>query len=167
MNDDQPFFRFNPRAYDRAFERSEDVCDVCSRPCVWKYAASVYTAGEAPTVCARCIADGSLGRFLGDARFQLHDIMVDDAEPALEDELLRRTPGVHSFNPYVWPVLDGKPLAFVGYGEDEALIVLPQVQAAIEEAFQDLGWSFEGPTPYALIFKELGGDRYCAVVDLD
>lgn len=148
-------------------ERRVESCDVCSRPCVWRYAGALYVAGDRPTVCARCIADGRLAAYLGDRPFQLHDVFLDDADPALEDEVLRRTPGVSCFNPFVWPVLDGTPLAFVGYGEDEALIALPEVQAAIGEASRELGWTFDGPSPYALVFRELDGPRYRAVVDLD
>lgn len=167
MSGDRPDFRFNAVAYDHAFEASEESCGVCSRPCVWKYTGIIHTAGDAPTVCARCIADGRLGSFLGDRRFQLHDVFLDEADPALEEEVLRRTPGVASFNPFVWPVIDGKPLAFVGYGEEEGLLALPGVQAAIAEAFRELGWTFEGSSPYALVFREIDGPLYRAVVDLD
>ena len=169
MGDDKPYFRFNPNACSvgREFEASDGICDVCNSPCVWVYKGGIYTGGEEPTVCARCIADGRLATYLNDAHFQLHDIDVDDVDPALEDELLRRTPGISSFNPFPWPVLDRKPLAFLGYGEDERLLSEPDVVTAIEEAFKELGWEFEGPTPYALIFKEVDGKRYRAVVDLD
>lgn len=167
MGDDHPHFRFNPVAYRQAFEASEERCDVCARACVWKYSGALYMAGDRPAVCARCIADGRLATFLGDRPFQLHDVFLDDADPALEDEVLRRTPGISCFNPFLWPVLDGRPLAFVGYGDDAALIALPEVQAAIGDAFVDLGWTFDGPTPYALVFRELDGPRYRAVVDLD
>lgn len=167
MTENKPHFRFNPVAYEHAFEASEESCGVCSRACGWKYSGVVYMAGDPPTVCARCIADGRLAAFLGDRHFQLHDVSLDDADPELEDEVLRRTPGVSSFNPFAWPVLDGEPLAFVGYGEDEALIALPEVRAAIGEAFQELGRTFDGPSPYALVFKALDGPLYRAVIDLD
>lgn len=167
MSDDKPYFRFNPAAYRNVFEESEERCDVCLRLCGWKYRGGIYMAGDCPTVCARCMADGRLAAFLGDARFQLNDRVEDGADPALEDEVLRRTPAVECFNPFEWPVLDGRPLAFVGYGEDEALIALPEVQAAIGEAFGALGWTFDGPSPYALVFREIDGPRYVAVVDLD
>ncbi len=169
MSEEQPYFRFNPGAYlpERAFERSNEACGVCARPCGWKYMLPIYMRGEAPAVCARCIADGRLAAFVGDAHFSLHDVSLEDADPALEDELLRRTPGVSCFNPFEWPVLDGKPLAFVGYGKDKALIALPEVQAAMEEALGGVGSTFDGPSPYALIFREIDGARYRVVVDLD
>jgi hypothetical protein len=167
MTGDKPDFRFNLAAYGHAFEASEERCGICARPCVWKYRGVIYRAGDKPTVCARCIADGRLAAFLGDRDFQLQDVDLDDADPALAQEVLQRTPGISCFNPFVWPVIDGKPLAFAGYGEDEALIALPEVQAAIGEAFRELGWTFEGPSPYALLFKEIDGPRYLAVVDLD
>ncbi|WP_298289491.1 hypothetical protein [Novosphingobium sp.] len=43
---------------------------------------------------------------------------------------------------------------------------MPGTRTAIEEAFGEFGWDY-GPTPYALIFKELHGDRYRVVIDLD
>jgi uncharacterized protein CbrC (UPF0167 family) len=168
MSDDQPHFRFNPGAYEdgRSFERSSDVCEVCSRPCVWKHTAGVY-ATESPVVCARCIANGELGRFLGDKHFSLQDIEMSGAEPSLEKEVLQRTPGVASYNAFKWPVLDAKPLAFVGYGEDQDLLDIAAARSAIEAAFGEIGRKFDGPTSYALVFKEIHGERYRAVVDFD
>lgn len=168
MSDDQPHFRFNPDAYEqgRSFERSSGVCDVCSRPCVWKYTSTVY-ATKKPTVCARCMANGELGKFLGDEYFSLHDIMISGAEPNLAKEVLQRTPGFDSYNAFVWPVLDAKHLAFVGYGDDRNLLDNVAVRSAIEAAFAEIKWKFDGPTSYALVFKEIDGERYRAVVDLD
>jgi hypothetical protein len=43
MADDKPFFRFHPGAYERgSFMASERTCQVCRRPSVWLYNASVY-----------------------------------------------------------------------------------------------------------------------------
>ena len=169
MSNDKPYFRFNPVAYDvkGSFEQSSDACDVCTRPCVWRYTGGVYVQTDEPTVCARCIASGELGRFLGDKRFSLHDAGITGAEPSLENEVLQRTPGFASYNAFDWPVLDTKPLAFVGYGEDETLLQVAAVRSAIEAAFAEMGWKFDGPTSYALIFREVDGERYRAVVDLD
>ena len=168
MSDDQPYFRFNPGAYEegRSFERSGDVCEVCSRPCVWKYTGGVY-ATEDPVVCARCIASGDLGRLLGTEHFRLHDTEISGAEPSLEREVLQRTPGVASYSPFDWPVLDAKPLAFVGYGENQDLLDIVAVRSAIEAAFGEIGQTFDGSTSYALVFKEIGGERYRAVIDFD
>lgn len=165
---DAPFFRFNPDAYlpGRAFESSDAPCDVCSRPCTWRYTGGIY-ARVSPIVCARCIADGRAARHLSDPHAGFHDSHVEGAIPELKEELLRRTPGVACFNPFDWPVLDGKPLAFLGYGEDEALISSPDARSAIEAAFEEIGWEFEGPSPYILLFKEIDGGRFRAVIDLD
>ena len=167
MSGDQPYFRFNPGAYEdgRSFERSSDVCEVCSRPCVWKYTGNIYAKEEPSVVCARCIANGELGKFLGD--FGLHDVDLSGAEPSLKMEVRQRTPGVACYNPFEWPVLDAKPLAFAGYGEDENLLDIAAVRSAIEAAFGEIGQKFNGPTPYALVFKEIDGERYRAVVDFD
>lgn len=168
MNTDQPFFRFNPDAYaeGRSLKRSQEACEVCSRPSIWQYTGSIYAAKKPLIVCARCIAGGHLGAFFGGDHFALHDIEIFGAESALAKEVLQRTPGIDCFNPYRWPVLDRVPLAFLGYGEDEELIAVPGARAAIEEAFEDFGWDY-GPSPYALIFKEVDGERYRVVIDLD
>ena len=169
VSDDQPYFRFNPGAYGdrRSFERSSEVCDVCSRPCVWKYTGGIYAKEEPAVVCARCIATGELGRFFGEKHFSLQDIGISGAEPGLEKEVLQRTPGVASYNAFDWPVLDAKPLAFVGYGEDRDLFDIVAVRSAIEAAFEEIGQKIDGPTSYALVFKEIDGERYRAVVDFD
>ena len=168
MSTDKPYFRFNPGAYEdgHSFERSSDVCEVCSRPCVWKYTGGIY-ATEHPVVCSRCIANGELGRFLGDEHFALQDVEISGAEPGLEKEVLQRTPGVASYNPFELPVLDAKPLAFLGYGEDQDLLDIVAVRSAIEAAFAEIGREFDGPASYALVFKEIDGERYRAVVDFD
>jgi hypothetical protein len=113
------------------------------------------------------MANGKLAKFLDDEGFTLHDIEMSGAEPSLEKELLQRTPGVACYNPFEWPVLDAKPLAFVGYGDDQNLLDIVAVRSAIEAAFEEIGRRFNGPTPYALVFKEVDGQRYRAVVDLD
>jgi len=168
VSDGQPFFRFNPGAYSQGrsfFTSSQRNCEACNLPCEWEYTGVIY-APTSPIVCARCIADGRLGALLGKGRFALHDIDISDAEPALAEEVLQRTPGVACFNPFSWPVLDAKPLAFMGYGGDEALIAIHAVRTVMEREFERFGWEFE-PSPYVLIFKELDGDRYRAVIDLD
>jgi uncharacterized protein len=168
MSDDQPYFRFYPGAYKEggSFEPSSDLCNVCSRPCAWKYTGAIY-GRDISTVCARCIASGELCGSGGGKDYGLHDIQINGAEPSLEAEVLQRTPEVTSFNPFEWPVIDGKPLAFAGYGQDKSLLAIPAVRSAIEAAFEEIGQTCDGPTSYALIFKEIDGDRYRAVIDLD
>jgi hypothetical protein len=175
--EEQPFFRFNPNAYmpGRAFERSDDACASCGLPCVWKYVGNIY--GRQATVCAGCIATGSAERVLTpkniphdiDFHFALHDIdFEDEALPSpLVDEVLRQTPGIACFNPYCWPCAGGMPMAFIGYGEDVALRNDPAALEATRQAFVELNWDSEGPSAYALIFRELNGERVRAVIDLD
>ena len=166
----QPHFRFNPGAYEtgRSFEKSAEICDVCQSSCGWKYTGSIY-ALQRPTVCADCIANGNLTQFMDDRHFSLHDIELSGASSELETEVLQRTPGVACFYPFDWPVLDSKPMQFIGYGEDQRVLSNPDAQLAIEEAFvkADGEYELQTPTSYALVFKEISGDRYRAVIDLD
>ncbi|MBL8650746.1 MAG: CbrC family protein [Sphingopyxis sp.] len=165
-SDDQPHFRFNPRAYEpgQAFEASDKICGSCARPCVWEHVAGVYARTEV-TLCARCVAAGGLEGVLG-GRYSFHDGEVEDCDPALEAELMERSPGVACFNPFVWPAPGGVPLAFLGYGEEGALPAIPAVEAAMAAAFAELGWD-AGPSPHAMIFRTLDGETYRVVVDLD
>lgn len=169
MSDDQPFFRFSPRAYStgRSFEPSEATCDICRRPCIWRHTEGIYAAIEPESVCARCISDGSLVGYFGDQGWCLHDTDVNDVAPELATELLQRTPGVACFNPFRWPVLDGWPLAFVGYADETEILSDPVACKAISAVFAEVGWNLTGPSPYALVFRELAGTRYRAVLDLD
>lgn len=164
---DKPHFRFNPGAYERgAFEASEDKCEACGEPCVWKFIGIVYTAGRQPIVCARCIADGGLARVADD--YVMHDAdFDDDVGEALADEVERRTPGFSTYNGFSWPVRQGEPLVFVGYGDDAALKDRPGVSAAIEALAEDRDEDDDIAGGYVLIFKQLDGDEYVAVLDLD
>ncbi len=166
---DKPFFRFHPGAYERgAFVRSLAPCDVCERPSVWLYDAAIYVAGEKPAVCARCVADGKLSEHL-DGDFQLHDAdMEDEIEDAVSEEVMQKTPGFSTFNAFTWPVLDGKPLAYVGHGDEDATWDDPAAVAAVKKLYADVyGETLDGPTPYALVFREVDGPRHVAILDLD
>jgi uncharacterized protein CbrC (UPF0167 family) len=168
MSDDKPHFRFHPDAYARGtFRSSDQACDVCARPSVWLYDGSVYVAGEQPAVCARCIASGRLSAFL-DRRFGLHDSdLQDEVDEALEREVMQRTPGFSTFNAFTWPVLDGKPMVYVGHGDEDETWENPAAAAAIRKLYEDEGDPVEETTPYALVFRELDGPRHVAILDLD
>lgn len=158
--EDQPFFRFHPGAYNRSFEPSEAVCPACRRTAIWLYIDNFYSvAGSA--VCARCIASGRAAEMF---KGEFFDTRLEGAAPALRAEVLQRTPGFPVFNPFDWPVLDGAPLAFIGYGDEPAVWNDAEARAAINAAFEE---EAVAPAPYALVFKELDGPRYVAVVDLD
>lgn len=170
MSADKPFFRFHPDAYARgSFLASRDPCDVCGRSSVWLYHGSVYVAGKKPAVCARCVADGKLAAFL-EGDFGLHDADFDeDVDEALDAEVMQRTPGFSTFNAFTWPVLDGKPLVYVGHGDEDETWENPAAAAAIRKLYKDEGDPIpdEGTTPYAIVFRELDGPRYVAIMDLD
>lgn len=168
---DQPVqFRFYPGAYSNrdVFEASDVSCGVCGNHSGWRYKGSIY-GKQIQNVCPACIANGKLAAVAGDAHFTLHDIELEGVDPDLSREVLQRTPGIACFNPYSWPVLDGFPLAFIGYGDDPAIIACTEAQRAIKQSFSAYNWDFEvgTSTPYALVFRELAGPRYQAVIDLD
>ena len=118
-------------------------------------------------LCAQCIADGRTGEAVGTEDYSFHDTELDGAEAGPAGELMKRTPGVACFNPFEWPVLDGMPLGFIGVGNEAALMAIPEVRAAIGAAFAEIGWDAEGESPYALVFREIDGGRWRAVIDLD
>jgi uncharacterized protein CbrC (UPF0167 family) len=167
---DQPHFRFNPNAYqsNRAFEASTEQCDVCDQPCGWRYTGSVYAEGDAPFVCARCISDGKLKAYMGDRSYSLHDAELEGVDAATQSELLERTPGVSSYNPFSWPVIAGKPLAFIGYGDEDAVWNDAAARKTLVDAYKaDIDEELTEPTPYGLVFKQLDGPTYVAVIDAD
>jgi uncharacterized protein CbrC (UPF0167 family) len=167
MSSDKPFFRFHPGAYERSFVESDDPCDVCRRPAVWLYDGSIYVAGDAPAVCARCIADGKLTAFLK-GEHGLHDAEFDgDADDDLANEVMQRTPGFSTFNAFEWPVIDGTPMAYVGHGDEDGTWETPAAADAIRKLYEDEGDPVEGTTPYAIVFRELDGPRHIAIMDLD
>lgn len=167
VSQNQPYFRFYPGAYGPrgSLEPSDDVCEVCRKACVWKYTGVVYSTKDVEVVCARCIADGRLAASL-EKDMQLHDITLNGAARSMEEELLTRTPGVSSWNPFDWPVLDRTPLAFIGYGEDAEIEADPKAVAAIRSA-RERDFGNDNDVGYPLVFRELNGRRYRAVIDLD
>lgn len=165
----QPHFRFYPGVYRDAgaMEESEASCDACRLPCGWRYTGTIYAVAELDNLCARCISDGRTGSALNDQHFSFHDTELECVSPEAARELLQRTPGVACFNPFAWPVLDGMPLAYIGVGDAPALTALPDVCAAVAAAFEEIGWEPEEQSPYALLFREVDGSRWRAVIDLD
>lgn len=170
---DPPHFRFYPRAYeDGAFVASDEACSACGQPCVWKYGGHVYCLPPEPSVCAWCVGDGTLSRVIAEG-YGFHDCTFDcdDVSQILADEVNMRTPGFATFNPFVWPVRNGTPLAFVGYGDDERFSANKAVHAAerlaISEYFQEPMREDAVGSGYALIFQELGDGGYVATCDFD
>lgn len=169
----RPHFRFFPGAYefcaggDDVFRAEAGPCDACGMRDIHAYQGIVYTARqEQPTVCAQCIADGRLATFLNEAHVSLHDAEVAEVDwrDPLVVEVQQRTPGFATFNPFTWPVHDGLPMAFMGYGDEERWKYVSDVLAAMRAA--NAGEDCF-PTPYALIFKQVDGPAYRAVLDFD
>jgi uncharacterized protein CbrC (UPF0167 family) len=165
---DKPHFRFHPDAYEHgALEASDETCSACGKACVWKFAGVIYCLEPDPAaICARCIADGAVSKAVPGDEYALHDCSFDEEPaPALAIEVEQRTPGFATFNPFVWPVRNGVPLAFLGFGEDDNLEGMPEVKAAIADLSKEMGAEV-GPS-YAMIFRTLEGDTYVATLDLD
>lgn len=158
-------FRFHPTAFTpgRAFEQVDGPCQVCGRATRWRYTGPFYARRTAHP-CPECIAEGRVATYVGDANFTFHDTDLREIHPQWREELLRRTPGFATFNPFSWPAKDGVPLAFVGYGDDVELLRNDRVRAAMNEAFED---ELDGPSPYGLVFSDLEGAHFRVVVDLD
>lgn len=170
MSADKPTFRFHPGAYDRqSLVESDTPCDACGEPSGWLYNSVVYVEGDEPQVCARCIANGSLAsHFAGD--YQLHDSDFDgDVDEALAEEVMQRTPGFATYNAFQWPVLDGKPMVYIGHGDEDATWANNDAAEAIRKVWADRGHPLKPgqKTPYGLVFRELDGARYTAIIDLD
>lgn len=165
---DKPFFRFHPDAYEHGvFAETDEACAACGKVCVWAYTQHIYALPPEPApVCARCVASGKLADVVTDGDYELHDFSFDHEPPEdLSREVAQRTPGFATYNPFVWPVRNGVPLAFLGFGEDAPLAGNLGVQAAIAALSNEMG--VDVAPGDALIFKTLEGDVYVATLDLD
>lgn len=176
----KPHFRFFPACYDfgqgdfgggqgeAIFRRDTGPCHVCAMRDIWRYQRRVYwTRRDEPVICAQCIADGRLGELLAPGGFYgLHDTEVEalDWRDPPAEEVVRRTPGFATFNPFTWPVCGGVPMAFMGYGDAEGWKDVPEALAAMRAANEGEDCF---PAPYALIFKQVDGPAYRAVFDWD
>lgn len=169
----QPHFRFFPGAYqfgkdgEAIFKREEGPCHCCKKRDIYAYQLSVYwLRRDKPTLCAQCIADGRLDELLyeGD-HYGMHDWQADG--PVHDEETVqevdKRTPGFDTYNPFMWATLDGEPMAFMGYGDEEKWKYVPEALAAMREA-NDGKDAF--PSPYFLLFKQVSGERYRVTIDL-
>ncbi|MFN0023665.1 MAG: CbrC family protein [Parvularculaceae bacterium] len=165
---DKPFFRFHPDAYEHGvLEPSEETCSACGKPCTWKYNQHIYALPPDPkAICARCIADGNVAKAVPEGDYGLHDCEFDgETSDSLATEVEQRTPGFATFNPFVWPVRNGVPLAFLGFGADESLRGIRDVEAAIAKLAEEMNG--EIAPDYAMIFKTLDGGEYVATLDID
>lgn len=165
---DKPFFRFHPDAYEHGvFDESDEACRACGKTCVWAYNQHIYALPPEPSpICARCVADGNMKTVIVDGDYGLHDFSFD-VDPA-EDfacEVEQRTPGFATYNPFVWPVLNGVPLAFLGFGADPALAANLGAIAAIAALSNEMGVEIDPNS--AMIFKTLESETYVATLDLD
>lgn len=165
---DRPYFRFVPGAFENnlCFERSDKKCDICAKACLWKYNGNIYAVNDPDTVCARCIADGNLAKHFGAETFGLHDMEVD-ISPPLWEEINHRTPGIPTYNAITWPVINGVPCAFVAAGDSSDFPRGSDVDAAVADAWRERGLGDQGALRYILLFRQMNGKDYRAVVDLD
>lgn len=168
-----PHFRFFPGAYEHegegepVFRRALGPCQSCGMRDIHAYCGIIYAARrEKPTVCAQCIAEGRIGEVLGREGYALHDAEVEGLDPGnpLVVEVQQRTPGFATFNPIAWPVHEGVPMAFMGYGDAPRWKDEPAVRTAIRAANHGEDCY---PAPYALVFRSLDGSACRVVFDYD
>jgi uncharacterized protein CbrC (UPF0167 family) len=125
----------------------------------------IYKEGEDDVnVCARCIADGGLRDVA--PNYSLHDMEFEaPVEPGVAREVEQCTPGFATWNAFSWPVRNGVPLAFIGYGSDAALQTV-EAEQAIRYAADE--WEIDELDPqHALLFRTLDGETTIAVLDFD
>lgn len=164
-----PDFRFNRLAYvDGNFLPSGKSCDFCDRRAPLIYQGPIYVAKPEPSICDLCIAAGNLGERYGRKYPLFGDFQMEDAEPELVEEVFIRTPGFPTFNPFSWPAIERTPLAFFGHGDRQDVWGEAGARAAMEQASLEVwGEPLAGPSSYLLVFREVGGTRWHAAVDLD
>jgi uncharacterized protein CbrC (UPF0167 family) len=98
----------------------------------------------------------------------MHDAdFTEDIADVLAEEVMQRTPGFSTFNAFEWPASRGKPMAYIGHGDEAATWENPAAARAIRKLYADEGDPLEGTTPYALVFREIDGTRHVAIMDHD
>jgi uncharacterized protein len=109
-----PSFRYHadPIA-SGSIEKSEAVCRCCGQARGYVYALAPYAEADDldNAICPWCIADGSAHRKF-DATFVEAESLAD-LDPAIADEVSKRTPGYAAWQQEEWPVCCNDATAFL------------------------------------------------------
>jgi uncharacterized protein len=166
--DDKPNFRFYPGAYaDECLKKADHNCVNCRRSGTWLYSGSIYSTCRDKPVCAACIAEDRLAERFGS--FVLFDAdFSDEVDAEVEGEVMQRTPGFPTFNPFVWPVSDGMPMVYMGVGDDKQFWRDEACREAMKQFWrQEIGGDLDGPAYQLLVFKSLDNSKFGFALDLD
>ena len=130
-----PFFKYHPDPVKTgAFKTGETrVCGCCGRETdVW-YDEPFYAEEDVECICPDCIADGSAAEKF-DGTFQDKSNVGSVSDPAMLDELIRRTPGYVGWQQEYWYAHCDDFCEFLGYvGWDE--LVQMGIDGEIEQTY--------------------------------
>jgi uncharacterized protein len=124
MPETLPHFRYHPDpVLTGLVHASATVCAGCNRARGYIYRGPVYAAHELnEQICPWCIADGSAAVKFG-ATFTDDDplLAIGDLDPAIADEVTKRTPGYIGWQQEAWLMHCNDACAYLGFPTHEEL----------------------------------------------
>jgi uncharacterized protein CbrC (UPF0167 family) len=164
-----PTFRYHPDPVGTgSFVPSHGPCPHCGADRTYVYAGPVYAIEEPDPPCPRCIADGSFA-----ARFaaEFTDAWpLAGLNPAIVDEVTRRTPGYAGWQQEQWLTHHDDAAAFLGPVGYEELLEHPGALELLRNEDGSDDWlealSKDG-SPTAYLFRCLHCDAALANWDVD
>jgi uncharacterized protein CbrC (UPF0167 family) len=138
---EMPTFKYvrNPienQIFSEAEEGEIILCDSCGKQTHY-YETVMYCEAEVDAICPECIANGAAAaKFEGTFIETADEARAAVPDPAKQQELLERTPGLNSWNPLIWLAHCDDYCAFVTYAKIEQLEEMGIADEVLEE-FQD------------------------------
>ncbi|ANS87779.1 UPF0167 protein [Vibrio scophthalmi] len=117
-----PKFKYHPDPIATGvFEKSDDICECCSKAKGYIYTSSFYTAQYVKSICPWCIADGSAATKYNGSFSDDYPLIEEGVDLAVVVEVCERTPGYPSWQQEIWQVHCGTACEFHGDAEKEDL----------------------------------------------
>jgi len=143
-NKELPKFKYFEDPYKlNIIKRDDNIrCHCCNKLTGYNYEGVIYSVHDVSNVCPWCIANGAVGEKY-DATF--HDCVYDESQlfdKSSVSEVMERTPGFPTWQPFTWPIRDGDFCMYVGdIGWDE-IKVLPDSEDVIRELHEHIKESY-------------------------
>jgi uncharacterized protein CbrC (UPF0167 family) len=134
-----PKFRYYPDPFPSDIVKRDVPCPCCGKVTGYVYRHTPYCVDEIEDICPWCIADGSAAiKF--DCVFN-DSLNIKGIPSERVDELIRRTPGLITWQDLDWPVHCNDFYSFVGYVNHWDFIKEKKIE---KEIIQDLSENDDG-----------------------
>lgn len=120
-----PVFRYHPEPLKTGqVITSDKTCTCCCRPRGYIYRGPVYASDDlSEALCPWCIADGSAATTFGATFTDEMAFQLADVEPAVVEEVARRTPGYVGWQQENWLTHCNDACAYLGFPSQADLTV--------------------------------------------